>query len=84
MSVSFFKSSKNWFEKRTAGGTDWGEDSNLLPKTFFWLLHLLPLLIGKVKHFVVACGSKIRGFSVQGEKKGLCRILTHPLEKSFF
>ena len=50
-------------------GTDWGEDSNLLPKTFFWLLHLLPLLIGKVKHFVVACGSKIRGFSVQGVKK---------------
>ena len=50
-------------------GTDWGEDSNLLPKTFFWLLQLLPLLIGKVKHFVVACGSKIRGFGVQGVKK---------------
>ena len=50
-------------------GTDWGEDSNLLPKTFFWLSHLLPLLIGKVKHLVVACGSKIRGFGVQGVKK---------------
>ena len=50
-------------------GTDWGEDSNLLPKTFFWLSHLLPLLIDKFKHFVVACGSKIRGFGVQGVKK---------------
>lgn len=47
-----------------------GEKTQIFSPKLFLLLHLLPLLIGKVKHFVVACGSKIRGFGVQGDRVG--------------
>ena len=44
-------------------GTDWGEDSNLLPKTFFYLLQLLGLLtIGLVGDLGIWCaGRKKKG-----------------------